>query len=316
MSNNHDKNIGGMPLHGREPVVVQPEQPNTRGLWAAFATLLLALIGVSAYGYVSLDKENIKLSQIPEVMESVSLVSGRMAAAEARLQEMSADWHGLQGALADLDRKVNSRLGSARKYTEKVTAQLESRVQTRMDERAAVLEARIRQLQTEQQSDRTQLARLRGELANVQAEIATVRQQSGQDVKGLSQRVAANEQEIMGLNEELGAERVDFEVVKKRMHELAPEIYLQVTDTDRRYQRFSGWIRYAPDGRTLWLNNQGVQQPVTFYNQRGDEMYELVVTRVADDSAVGYLLLPLAKGSEARHAQLEGQTGPHGTRGF
>lgn len=316
MSDNHEKGIGSIPLHRKEPEIVQPGPSSNRGLWAAFAILLLALIGVSAYGYVSLQKENIQLSQIPEVMQSVSLVGGRLAAAEARLREMSVDWRGMQAAFAELDKKVSSRIARTRKYAEQLTAQSESRVQTRMDDRASGLEARIRQLQSEQQVDRTRLAQLREELAGVQAEVAAVRHQADQDVSGLSERVATNEREIMGLNEELETERVDFEVVKKRLHELAPEISLKVTNTDVRYQRFSGWIRYAPEGRTLWVRDQGVQQPVTFYNKPGDAMYELVVTRVTKDSAVGYLLLPATEGAEPSHAHLTGPTSWHNTPGL
>jgi chaperonin cofactor prefoldin len=301
MSTNHDKKWADITFHHRQSDVVQPEETSNKGLWAAFAILLIALIGVATYGYVSLEKENIRLRQIPDVKESVRLVSERMAAAESRLREMTADWQSLEESLAKLDRKVNSRFGRTRKYAEQLTARVESRVQTRMDERAASLEARIRQLRSDREADRTRLAQLREELAHVQAEVAAVRHQTGQDVTGLTQRVAANERDIMGLNEDLEAARVDFEVVTKRLHELAPEISLKVTGTDVRYQRFSGWIRYAPEGRTFWVRNQGVQQPVTFYSKRGDEMYELVVTRVTKDSAVGYLLLPMGEGSE--HSQ-------------
>ena len=308
MSDNHEKKWADMTLRGGEPQAAQPEEPKTKGLWAAFAILLLALVGAATYGYLALDKDNIQLSQIPEVAESVNLVGGRMAAAEARLREMSFDWQALQQSFAELDKKVSSRTSATRKYAEKLTAQLESRVQNRVDERAAGLEARIRELQSEQQTDRARLAALRNELTGIQSELTTARQQAGEHFQGLSERVVANEQEIRGINEDLGAERVDFEVVKKRMHELASEIYLQVTDTNVRYQRFSGYISYAPEGRTLWVRDQGVQQPVTFYNQRGDEMYELVVNRVTKDSAIGYLLLPMAEGSDTHKSELTGLT--------
>jgi len=316
MSDNHEKKWADMTLRGGEPQAAQPEEPKTKGLWAAFAILLLALVGAATYGYLALDKDNIQLSQIPEVAESVNLVGGRMAAAEARLREMSFDWQALQQSFAELDKKVNSRTSSTRKYAEKLTTQLESRVQNRMDDRAAGLEARIRELQSEQQTDRAQLAQLRNALAGTQSDLSAVQQQTGHDFHGLTRRVAANEQQLIELDQELDSERVDFEVVRKRQHELAPEISFEITKTDVRYQRFSGWIRYAPEGRTLWVRDQGVQQPVTFYNQRGDEMYELVVTRVNKDSAIGYVLLPMAEGSEASQAELKGLTSRRTPRGF
>ncbi len=316
MSIYQDKKWADITLNRRDSEAARSEEPNTKGLWVAFAVLLIALVGASVYGYVSLQKQNIQLSQIPDVMASVSLMSGRMAAAEASLREMKTNWQGVQEAFAELDRKVNSRVGSARKYSEKLTAQMESRVQTRMDARATALEARIRQLQSEQQADRTHLAQLGDEVASVQAEIASVRNQTGREVNRLNRQVAATDRELMQLNEDLAADRVDFEVVKRRVHELSPGISLKVTGTDVRYQRFSGWVSYVPDGRTLWVRNQGVQQPFTFYDKQGDEMYELVVTRVNKDSAVGYLLLPTAGGSETSRAHLIGQTTEYSKRGL
>ncbi len=316
MSDNQEKKWADMTIQGREPQAVPPEEPKNKGLWAAFAVLFLTLIGAATYGYLALDKENIQLGQIPEVAESVKLVGGRMAAAEARLREMSFDWQALQQSFAELDKKVDSRTRATRKYAEKVTAQLESRLQNRMDERAAGLEARVRELQSEQQTDRARLAELRHELSGVQSELSAVRHQAGQDFDGLSQRVAANEQQLTELDQDLDTERVDFEVVKKRQHELAPDISFQVTKTDVRYQQFSGWIRYAPEGRTLWVRDQGVQQPVTFYTRQGDQMYELVVTRVTKDSAVGYMLLPVSPGSEPQHAQTQTPANLRAPRGF
>jgi hypothetical protein len=315
MSDNHEKKWADMTIRDREPQAVPPEEPKNKGLWAAFAFLLVALVGTATYGFLVLDKENIQLSQVPEVAESVKLVGGRMAAAEARLREMSFNWQALQQSFEELDKKVNTRTSATRKYAEKLTAQLESRVQNRMDERAAVFEAHIRELQSQQQTDRARLAELHNQLAGVQSELAAARNQAGQDFRGLNRRVAANEQQINEMNEELEPERVDFEVVKKRQHELAPEITLKVTDTDVRYQRFSGYISYLPEGRTLWVRDQGVQQPVTFYTQQGDAMYELVVTRVTKDSAVGYMLLPMGESSQTSHARLQGESGVQGRPG-
>ena len=316
MSDNHDKKWADITLHGREAQPVPPEEPRSKGLWAAFAILLLALIGAGTYGYLALDKQNIQLSQVPEVAESVKLVGGRMAAAEARLREMSFDWQALQQSFAELDKEVKSRTSATRKYAEKLTAQSESRLQDRMDERAATLEARIRELQSEQQTDRAHLAELHNQLAGVQSELAAARNQGGQDFRDLSRRVAANEQQLIEMNEDLEPDRVDFEVVRSRQHELAPEITLKLTNTNVRYQRFSGYISYIPEGRTLWVRNQGVQQPVTFYNQNGDAMYELVVNRVTKNSAIGYMLLPIKESPGTSHARVQRENGIQGRPGF
>jgi hypothetical protein len=48
-----------------------------------------------------------------------------------------------------------------------------------------------------------------------------------------------------------------------------------------------------PDRRTVWLHDQGAQQPVVFYGVRDGKRKELVITNVTRDSISGYLLLPV-----------------------
>jgi hypothetical protein len=47
-----------------------------------------------------------------------------------------------------------------------------------------------------------------------------------------------------------------------------------------------------PDRRTLCVRELGVQQPLVFYHKGSDQPNELVITRVAKDAVIGYLLLP------------------------
>lgn len=53
-----------------------------------------------------------------------------------------------------------------------------------------------------------------------------------------------------------------------------------------------GWVRLLPEGQTLWLGWRSIEQPVVFYRQKDTASCELVATRVAKHSVVGYLLLP------------------------
>ncbi len=47
-----------------------------------------------------------------------------------------------------------------------------------------------------------------------------------------------------------------------------------------------------PDRRTIWLRGQAAHEPVIFYSDLDGKKREIVVTRVTQDSVVGYLLLP------------------------
>jgi hypothetical protein len=68
---------------------------------------------------------------------------------------------------------------------------------------------------------------------------------------------------------------------------------LTLSHTDVSYQRVEGRIHVIQDGRILWLRGQGIQQPLSFYLQGDQRPYEIVFTRVNQDGAIGYLLMPL-----------------------
>ena len=50
------------------------------------------------------------------------------------------------------------------------------------------------------------------------------------------------------------------------------------------------WV--LPDRRTIWLRQQGAQEPVDFYGYTDGKKRELVITSVTKGSVAGYLLLP------------------------
>ena len=86
--------------------------------------------------------------------------------------------------------------------------------------------------------------------------------------------------------------RVDFEVSKDQTREVAPGITLTLSNLNVSYQRVEGRMHVIPDGRILWIRGQSIQQPLAFYTLKDDRHYELVLTRVSKDSAIGYVLMP------------------------
>lgn len=161
-----------------------------------------------------------------------------------------------------------------------------------MEERSAVVDARLDKVEAGEAAERVQLARLQDELANARQEIASLRQTSDCELAGLRQHMAGSDRTVEAITQQLDRQRVDFEAARNRETEVAPGVGLKVLDTNVRYQRFSGWIQILPEARFLWVNEHGIQQPVGFYRLQDGERVDLVVTRVARDSVVGYLLLP------------------------
>jgi hypothetical protein len=288
----------GAPMHKGTPA----------GLWAGFILLAVALAVVAKYGYSMWGQHSSQLAQLPGLVNSLARVGTRVDNAEAKLQAWMAERDDLVRRVAVLDRKVSSTLRLARKQTQELVAQVQSQMQHELDTRAQAIEARLTRFESDQDAERVQLAQLQEEVANARQEIATVRTDTDRELASLRQQQAQSQGKLETIATQLDRQRIDFEVAKNEVRELTPEISLRVTRTNASYQRYEGWMWYEPDRRTLWIADQGVQQPVALRPKQGGEPYELVVTRVDKNGATGYLLVP-AGGTSDTKASFAAQDG-------
>jgi hypothetical protein len=282
----------------------------TRRLWVAFGVLLAALIGASFYGYQTLKKENIQLSRIPELLNSTEVLGQQVGELEKRVSAFAADWSEMSEKVGKLERQVRGGVAGARKHAESLTARLEARILDQMDERDYVINSRLGHLEEGQKTGQRRLAELQRELSTTRQQLAEARGETDRDLSHLRAQLARSDGEFQTFAGRFEQRRVDFEVSRNRVHELAPGVTLKVTDMNPRYQQYKGWVFFQPDARTLWLKDQSVQRPVVFYSKEDGQRYELVVTNIREDSAVGYLLTPAGEPTpqQARPALRDEQT--------
>lgn len=289
---------------GKSPVTNSPasEAPffsrhrETGPLWVAFGLLIVALGAVSIYGYRELRREHISLNQLPAALNSAAALGGRVDALQSQMQGWAGRWDSLAARLTRVERQSRSTLSMARKHTDQVAAKLAKQVedqQTQMDANTYTVNRRLQQVESNQQAEHAELAKLQDDVAAARSLVAArPPADSGQDYASLRKQVTQNVSEVRALQKRLERQRVDFEAPKRVSYQVAQGITLHVSHTDTRHQRFKGWIRLASDGRTLWVDKWGADQPVIFYRQTGDAPYELVVTRVTAHAVTGFLLLP------------------------
>lgn len=287
---NPKDSAGSIRIHEAAPM----RKRTPAGLWAGLVALAIALVVVAKYDYSMLGQHNSQLAQLPGVVNSLAQVGTRVDNAEAKLQAWMAERDALVRRVAVLDRKVSSALRLTRKQTQELVAQVQSRMEQELDTRAQAIEARLIRFESNQDAEDVQLAQLQEEVANVRQEMATVRTDTERELASLRQQQTQSQSKLETIASRLDRQRVDFEVAKNEVRELTPEISLRVTRTNASYQRYEGWMWYEPDRRTLWIADQGVQQPVALRPKQGGEPYELVVTRVDKNGATGYLLVPAA----------------------
>ena len=271
-------------------------QRSNGGLWLALMILVLALAGASAYFYLSLRNNNISLSDVTRMLQSINTLGGRIGASEAKLRDLTASWDGLTNDLAELDSKVDSGLRATRNQTRELVGQAAGRLQAELDQKGQVVDARLNNVESMQNQDRAQLAQLndqlRAQVASLREQLTAAQENTGRDLAGLQGQVNEGQGNLHTLAQQLHREKVLFEIEKDSHAELVPGVTLTVLKTDASYQRFRGYISLTNEGKTLWLNNLSAKEAVDLYAQRYSHPYSLIVTTVNKDEVVGYLLLP------------------------
>jgi chaperonin cofactor prefoldin len=275
------------------------EQNHRRGvtaLWIVVLVLAVALGASAFYGYFAWKKQNIQLGQLFGSQGTVTTLGQRLDTAEAKLQELSSGWEGIGGRVTKLEAKVQSDLGQSRKYAEALSQQLHQQISAELDARTSPLDARLRQVESEQTAQRSQVAQVEADLRqNISQQIASVREDTGRDISGVRQQTETNSHDVSALSQRLDRQRVDFELAKGQTKELVPGISLRISETNPLYQRYRASLWLFQDRATLWLREQTVHEPVRFFQKDGGEPYELVVTDVTKKTAVGYLLVPFGQ---------------------
>ncbi len=277
------------------PVHIRRVESGTSGLWVALVLLIALLAGATYYGFQTLQDANIRLSAIPTMLKSLSTVDSRLSDVESQLSSWSRNWQDLTGRVNQVANNARVDYANARKHAEVLTAQLHAQVgqlQQQMEDRNQAVDARLGQLDSNQQTAQERIAQLQQQLAEAQQQLASLRQETNGDLATLHQHMAGNDQQLGQLANEVERHRVNFELAKNQITNLSPDVTMDLTATDPKYQRFSGWVYFEPDQRYLWIRQQGVMQPVVFYDAQKSKQYEVVVTALRPNSAIGYLLVP------------------------
>jgi hypothetical protein len=255
--------------------------------------LLVALLGAGYFGYLALKKKNVQISQLFGQQTASKVLDQRFDTAEGKLRDLSSGWASLAQrltAVESFEGRVGRRFEQTREYAQNLTAELHQQVTAEIDARSSSLEARLRQVETDQQVQQSQLTQVQAELRQ---EIQSVREKNDESLSGVHQEAANNARSLGALSQRLDRERVYFDVSKGRATQVVPGISIQVNRTDNKNQRFRGSLRLLQDQRTVRLRDQGVGEPVRFYYKDGADAYELVVTGVTQRNAYGYFLIPV-----------------------
>ncbi len=292
------------PTFGGTPRREEPysDRRTSRRVLATLVVLGVALAALAWYDYSVFQKHKIQLAELPGVVDSLTGMGKRVDGVESRLRAWAIDQDALVERVGKLDSKFSANLRLARRQTQELITQVQTNMQQELNKRTQIIEARLSRFESDQRTERAQLAQLQTEVAGVQQEVAAVRRDTSHQLASLGQQQTQSQGKLEAIASQLDRQRVDFEVAKNETRELVPGISLHVMRMDASYQRYEGWLWFLPDRRTLWIVNQGAQEPVVFRSKQGGEPYELIVTGVNKRSVAGYLLVPVAGSSGTKEA--------------
>ena len=271
-------------------------------LWVVVVIFAVVLGALVYYGYRTVKTQDLRITQIFGNQGMLSTLGQRADAAETKLHDLAGDWQGMGQRVTKLEGRVAADIKETRRYAETLTQQLHQQMTGEMESRTSTLDARLRQVESEQADQRAQMAQVE---ANLKQDISAVREENGRDLSGVRQQEETNARGVSAISQKLERERIDFELAKGQTKELVPGISLRIRGMNLAYQRYHGALWLLQDHRTVWLRDQSVHEPVRFFHKEGGEPYELVVTDVTKNAVVGYLLAPVKP--EAAAAALVGQ---------
>ncbi len=290
--------VSAVPLDHAEPSIassdVQVEKGGSPAMWAALLALAVALVAQAGYDYWYLRKTGYSLATIPNLVQSMKALGGRVDGIEAQVKDWATERQALLDRMTQTDERVQSELGGIRSETRHLVATAEGRLQAQIAQSTRPIETRLDGVAANQQLDHARLAQLSAAVGTLRQRVAAVQHQQAQSARQLGtleSRESRTRSAVDTLAQQLQRKQLSFEAGKGRDAEIAPGISLHVTHTNVLHQRYSAWIRDVHTHQTLWVNNQGIEQPVIFFSA-GERPMELIVTRVSKQTASGYLLVP------------------------
>jgi len=284
-----------------------------RVLWAVVILLAATLIGFSWFGHSDLKEYGTRLAQLPALQNVASVMSDRLAATEGTLTDWRNDQTSLTERMARLEMAVSSNLRGARNQAQSFANQIGQRIRDEINQKLERLQSRIGNVESVQRETQDHVAQLQTEIGDMLRDMTSMQQQNAQKLSELQEAKQATQADMNTVNSQvttinnqvithanrlnaisnqMGRDRVAFEVFNNRTQQVAPGIYVTVKHTDVAHQRVDGWLQLADEGRIFWIRGLGSQETFQFVTRTDNRTHELVFTAIQETGATGYLLLP------------------------
>jgi len=284
----------------------------TRALWVIVILLVAGVAGFLWYGSPLLREHQGLLGRMPVLQSTLNDINTQIMATGQQIREWANDRVGFSDRMSRIEESVRANLKTVRNEARLMGQQIKYET----GQSVQALQNRVTGVESIQREHSEEVAQLRNEIAGVRRELASAReekvrqanqisqieqahQSTRDDLSGLDRRISSNQIAVSALGHQVGRKRIDFELQNGRTQQIVDGIYVTVKKTDVERQRIDGWVQIASEGRFVWLRGQGAQNPIDFSSRADARPYQLVFTQVRRDSAIGYVLVPMASDASA-----------------
>jgi predicted nucleic acid-binding Zn-ribbon protein len=278
----------------------------TMALWVLVVLLAFTMAGAWWYGFPISGEQQALTTQVSSFQSAMNSVGERIGAAEAAMASWSSERTGLADQMAALEKTVAANLQLARNQARTAgehVSQLGQRLREEFANSLSSIQSRIAGIESAQSESGRQVAQLQNEVAGLQREMASMRQETAGEIEqvrrsteseitGLDRQLASNRTRLDAVTTHVSRERIDFEISSQRSEQVIPGIYVAIQNTNVGKQLVNGWVQIAGEGRTVWIHEHGIQQPLSFVTRSENRGHELVFTRVTRSGVAGYMLVP------------------------
>jgi len=287
----------------------QAHMRRTKVLSIVLGVLAFCLIGALWLAYPTVKRQARSTGEILALKNLTSAIGERMNAAESQLNSWKASVPQLTARMDQLQESVKTNLQSARVQTQTAITQAGQKIHQDVNQNLHSMQSRIAGVESNQREAHDTVAQLQQQVSGLQRQLASVQQeataagarlkelQDGHqatttELSGIKETVASNQTALGSIANNLNRQRVEFQVAKNKMQEIAPGILLTVKGIDVGRQQIDGLLKIATEDRSFSIHQQGIQKPLTFYLRGESRPTEVVLTQAGKQGVSGYVLVP------------------------
>ncbi|MFN0171613.1 MAG: hypothetical protein ACKV22_34790 [Bryobacteraceae bacterium] len=281
------------PIHSPRRVDEHPSRRSRSRVGLGLAVLcVFAAAGCGAWYYDSrLNQHDSLLSAMRALPVQLSEFQDRLFKAEKQLVVFPKEIDSLRAQIAGTQQSLAQKVEQARRSVGDMSISVRREFQEALDVRERAAETRLRRLEVGQQSEvaraaslEQEVAQLRQRLAAVTQDVTYVQNAAALDSQRLRQEVRRSDDRLTRVVSFNSRPRERFETWKGKTQEIAPGIFLHITQTDPRYRRFKGWLQLPDQGKILWLRDESMLQPVAFHAGKQSLRHDLSIQPTKEES--------------------------------